>query len=305
MTKYKSYRFVDGKARWIIVDEDGNIINKNPSKDELKGIKREIFSRKKLCDNKGYLLRKLIDFYEEKGRIPIAKDFVNNSYYPCFTTYQNHFGSWDKALDAAGLLEKRESRLLYTEKELLDYLLQFVKENRKIPVRTDFIHNERYPGFWVYKDRFGSWSNALKIVGLDDESLVKKGILDTNNQKGRFGEIIIRDHFKNHPIDLAGENHNNPCDGICPNGKTYDVKSTKLRKTYYQFGINNKYREEIEIYYFLAFNEDWTKLDYGWRVPGDIVEDSSFLVGISPRSKFTIDDMEEYDITENLLYILE
>lgn len=38
MTNYKSYRFVDGKARWIIVDDNGKIINKIPSKEELKGI---------------------------------------------------------------------------------------------------------------------------------------------------------------------------------------------------------------------------------------------------------------------------
>lgn len=38
MTTYKSCRFVDGKVRWIIVDETDNIINRNPSKDELKSL---------------------------------------------------------------------------------------------------------------------------------------------------------------------------------------------------------------------------------------------------------------------------
>lgn len=41
--KYKSYRFVDGKVRWIVVDENSNIVNKNPSKDELKGLKEETY----------------------------------------------------------------------------------------------------------------------------------------------------------------------------------------------------------------------------------------------------------------------
>jgi len=38
MTKYKSYRFVDGKLRKVIVDENGNIVNKIPNKDELKSL---------------------------------------------------------------------------------------------------------------------------------------------------------------------------------------------------------------------------------------------------------------------------
>lgn len=33
---YKDWRIIDGKARWVIVDEYGNIINKEPSKEQLK-----------------------------------------------------------------------------------------------------------------------------------------------------------------------------------------------------------------------------------------------------------------------------
>jgi len=38
---YKSYRIIDGKPRWVIVDETSKIVNRNPSKDELKGLKTE------------------------------------------------------------------------------------------------------------------------------------------------------------------------------------------------------------------------------------------------------------------------
>lgn len=33
---YKSYRYIDGKARWIITDENNNIINKSPTVEQLK-----------------------------------------------------------------------------------------------------------------------------------------------------------------------------------------------------------------------------------------------------------------------------
>ncbi len=39
MTEYKSYRIIDGKAIWVIVDENERIINKEPKKEELKNLK--------------------------------------------------------------------------------------------------------------------------------------------------------------------------------------------------------------------------------------------------------------------------
>lgn len=38
--KYKSYRIINGKPRWVIVDENGNIVNRNPTEDELKELKK-------------------------------------------------------------------------------------------------------------------------------------------------------------------------------------------------------------------------------------------------------------------------
>lgn len=39
--KYRSYRFVDRGAKWVIADENGNIINKNPTKEELIGLETD------------------------------------------------------------------------------------------------------------------------------------------------------------------------------------------------------------------------------------------------------------------------
>lgn len=35
MTYYKSYRIIDGKPRWVIVDENRKIINRIPSKEVI------------------------------------------------------------------------------------------------------------------------------------------------------------------------------------------------------------------------------------------------------------------------------
>ena len=36
---YKDSRIIDTKPKWVIVDEDGKIINRNPTKEELKCLK--------------------------------------------------------------------------------------------------------------------------------------------------------------------------------------------------------------------------------------------------------------------------
>lgn len=52
MTEYKSYRIVDGKPRWVIVDEDGKIVNINPSKEELKDLEIEKYKQKRNASSK-------------------------------------------------------------------------------------------------------------------------------------------------------------------------------------------------------------------------------------------------------------
>lgn len=57
MENYKSYRYIDGKARWVINDENGDIIDKNPTKEQLKNSILEE-PPKKCCicgENKTYI----------------------------------------------------------------------------------------------------------------------------------------------------------------------------------------------------------------------------------------------------------
>jgi hypothetical protein len=243
MINYTSIRIIGGMPRKVIVDTYGNIINRNPTKEELKNIDKE-------------------------PRKP--RDTIKIVYY--------------------------------TEEELLNYLINFYKENGRPPTEKDFKNNPEYPHFSTYVRRFGSWTNVLRQIELDVDSMVKKGIVETSDQKARLSELKVIEHFKRNPIDLAGNNKLNPYDGICPNGKTYDVKSSKLYDgKYYRFKTRNKYRENIEIYYFLGFNENYKILQHVWRVPGEMVDGDNFYV----RSEFgghsdsvDIESMKEYEITE-------
>lgn len=240
MTKYKSYRIINGKPKWIISDKNGSIVNKEPNKEDLKN------------------------------------------------------------------LEEYKKIKQYTDEELLNYPRKYYEKYGRVPTGIDFDNHREYPNRKTYDRRFGSWQKALKLVELDIESMIKNGIVKTNDQKARLAEMIVKHHFENRPIDLAGENHNSSCDGICPNGKTYDVKSSwSCNGTNYSFNIRNKYKEKIEIYYLLGFNDNYTKLEYGWRVPAKISKREHLVVGSNYNYEFNIDNMKKYDITEKLKDVFE
>lgn len=271
---YKS-RYIDGRCTII---KNGNIV----SKEELLGY--------------------LQQFYLENGRVPESRDFSNNSNFPNFHIYINYFGAWNTAIELAGL-EKRKNRypLKYSDEELLEYLKKFYEENGRPPTARNFANNLRYPGYNTYQKRFGSFEKAKRLVGLNTDSMVMKGILETGKQKARLSEILVIKHFVNkEAIDLSGENCNSPIDGICPEGQTYDVKSSKLYiryvEEYWRFDLD----KVVDYYYLLAFNKDWTELLYVWRIPGDFTKDHYLNISVNGfRGAYCINDLKEYEITDN------
>lgn len=295
---YKSDRIIDGKRRKVIVDENGKIINTNPSKEELKCLGEEPYiksGRKIYTDNE--LLEYLRRFHKEIGRIPIVADFDNDPKYPSRGTYANRFGSWNNAIDTAGLWNNR-IKIKIADDELLKSLRQFYEDTGKVPAKRDFINNPKYPGHAIYQRRFGSWQKALKLVGLDIDSTVRKGILENTKQKGRLFEIYVLEHFTEDSIDIAGDNCTSPFDGICPKGQIYDAKSTSFSYGYWTFKFKNAYRYEIEWFYLEAFDKDYKKLLHVWRISGDFIAGQSITIGINKNYKYNVKSMKKYEITE-------
>ncbi len=74
------------------------------------------------------------------------------------------------------------------------------------------------------------------------------------------------------------------------------------------FGTTNRDKDDdrdaIQWYYFAAFNEDYTQLSYVWRVPGEMIEKSSFHIGMY-GGKLNIENMKEHDITIKFKKIVE
>ncbi len=278
----------------------GDIINSNPTKEELKGLKKEP-SKRRL--DKEYLLEFLRYFNEKEGRPPKKDEFENNSKYPHFSTIQRAFGSWNKALELAGFKPRIGGQQIYTKEELLEYPIRFYNEKGRPPTEDDFNNNPKYPHFSTFYNRFGSFQNALKLVGIDLDSMVTKGIKDTSQQKARLFELQVKMYLGEEAIDLAGQNCNSPYDGTFKN-QTYDAKARKLfDEKYWLIDLDNVHKDEIQTYYLGLFDEKFDVLLYVLEIPAwDFMEDieKEFIqIGISNRYKYNIENMmKDYDITE-------
>ncbi len=95
---YKAYRIIDGKPRFVIVNESGNVINRSPTKEELKGLEKETIYNQDTTQNRlqytnEELLEYLRRFYKRNGRSPTEKDFHKNPKYPSIRPYIVRFGN--------------------------------------------------------------------------------------------------------------------------------------------------------------------------------------------------------------------
>jgi len=99
---------------------------------------------------------------DELGRVPTATDVVEAGNHG-IATYQRRFGSWSDALDVAAI-EPSDDRP--TDDELLADLHRLREERDKVPSLLD-VHDDGQYTETQYRNRFGSWSEALEAAGFD------------------------------------------------------------------------------------------------------------------------------------------
>src|SRR5581483_532247 len=129
--------------------------------DELASFQRAI--RKRYSDEQ--LLDELRASAERLGRSPTMKEFAADGgarVHP--QTVIEHFGSWNAAKRAAGLVPRR----FVTREELLDVLRRLGEEVGRTPTARDLDDRRRsLPSKSLYWHTFGSLSNALREAGFD------------------------------------------------------------------------------------------------------------------------------------------
>jgi hypothetical protein len=119
--------------------------------------------RKRYSDEQ--IVGELIACAERLGRSPTMREFAGDaatSVHP--QTVIEHFGSWNAAKRAAGLVPRRFA----TRAELLGLLRELGEELGRPPTARDIDeHKGRLPSKSLYWHTFGSLSNALREAGFD------------------------------------------------------------------------------------------------------------------------------------------
>ena len=100
---------------------------------------------------------------EVLGRPPGLKEMDDAEGYPSSRPYLDRFGSWNKALKAAGI-EVIFQKKAPSKKDLTRLLKQIYEAKGRIPVQADFSSDPDLPDpRWFSRD-FGSWNGAIKEV---------------------------------------------------------------------------------------------------------------------------------------------
>jgi len=136
----------------------------------------------KINVRKDYTKEELIGMLRNKanelGRSPIIKDLDSDKNMPDRDTYERHFGSFNKSLEAAGLEVKYIFRK-WTKDDGIKWLIYKYQELGRTPGIRDFDKDPRTPAKNVVRKLFGNWTNALREAKIpikrfhSEEELIK------------------------------------------------------------------------------------------------------------------------------------
>lgn len=113
-------------------------------------------------------VKEYIDNYINKyGEVPYLTDLDKIPNSPTTGDIRRLFGSYENALKEWGYTGKAVN---YTDEDLKNHFLSFVKIHGRIPMLKEFNNNSSYPSFWCYQNRFGSWNKAVEFYGFKPNS---------------------------------------------------------------------------------------------------------------------------------------
>jgi Homing endonuclease associated repeat len=142
---------------------------RRPARELLEGIDRDALARFQAGIRKRYsdedILEQLVDSARRLGRSPSMREFTadpETTVHP--QTVIEHFGSWNAAKRAAGLVPRRFA----TREELLRLLRELGETLGRPPTARDLDeHRRSMPSKSLYWHTFGSLTKALREAGFD------------------------------------------------------------------------------------------------------------------------------------------
>jgi len=127
-----------------------------------------------------YFLNRIREFEKKNGRPPRSDDFNG----PFHKNIMKHFGSWQKAIDAALHVKVNYGRK--SDAELLKEISDFVLANKRIPNHSE-LRNEQQ-----LSDHFGSYAAAIETaIGFNPQTAILRALqqLTLNTSYASHAEI--------------------------------------------------------------------------------------------------------------------
>jgi len=115
---------------------------------------------------KNILLKFGYNFIAKYDKTPTVVEWENESNYPSWVTLVNHFGSFNRFVEALG---KEPNRQDYTRKELIEYGLKFVKKYKKAPTISAWDIAPGYPSSSPVRRVFKTFNNFKHALGKESE----------------------------------------------------------------------------------------------------------------------------------------
>ncbi|KXS45579.1 MAG: hypothetical protein AWU54_315 [Candidatus Frackibacter sp. T328-2] len=114
------------------------------------------------------LLEALKQKAKELGRTPKSKEVKKDYMMPSVNTYQSRFGTYNNALEKAGLKFNEKS---FSKQKLLKMLKIKAKELGKTPTKEDINNDKRMASSATYYNKFESYTEACRKAGLEPNSI--------------------------------------------------------------------------------------------------------------------------------------
>jgi hypothetical protein len=204
------------------------------------------------------LIDKLQNLADELGQTPRRQDMIQQGPHGA-TVYQDKFGSWNNALEKAGLEVRRQTNI--SNSDLLDELTRLADKLGQTPTKQH-MHQQGCYGIKTYDRRFNSWNDTLREAGLEINKyhdISKSDLLDElQNLADELGrtprqqDMIQQGGYDTNPYRAAFGSWTNALDKVglkhqrirYPNHLDH-----KVRSTYEQEAANILVDEDIEYEY--------------------------------------------------------
>lgn len=125
---------------------------------------------------------------DEIERTPTAAEIGDYSKYS-IGPYKTHFGSWNGALEAAGLSVNHNRGI--ANSELIKHLQKVAEDFGKAPTREEMKREGDY-SVSTYELRFGTWNGALEEASLSLNKISKIGEEDLRSELQRLADELGR-----------------------------------------------------------------------------------------------------------------